>query len=167
MMRAGVSLAELQTVPEHSLILLVGPPGAGKSTFCHQVVLNALVMDRPVIYVATEQRPAQVLSALREQGLGQLGHGALRFVDAFSQTVGVAAQERPDTMQANCMDLNSISIAITRLQERMGRKGILLAFDSLTSPYLLGGAEVIRFMRLFVSKFAAEGNPVVALIDEG
>jgi predicted hydrocarbon binding protein len=65
------------------------------------------------------------------------------------------------------MDLNSISIAITRLQERMAQRGILLAFDSLTSPYLLSGAEVIRFMRLFLSKFAAEGNAVVALVDEG
>jgi predicted hydrocarbon binding protein len=43
----------------------------------------------------------------------------------------------------------------------------LLAFDSLTSPYLLSGAEVTRFMRLFLSKFAAEGNSVLALMDEG
>jgi predicted hydrocarbon binding protein len=63
--------------------------------------------------------------------------------------------------------LNSISIATTRLQERVGRKGILLAFDSLTSPYLFSGPEVIKFMRLFLSKFAAEENSVVALMDEG
>jgi len=49
----------------------------------------------------------------------------------------------------------------------MGRKGILLAFDSLTSPYLFSGVEVVKFMRLFLAKFAAEGNSVVALIDEG
>jgi KaiC/GvpD/RAD55 family RecA-like ATPase len=162
-----MSLAQIQEAPDRSVILLSGPPGAGKSTFCHQVVLNSLAIDRPVIFVTTEQRPAQVLNGLRERGLGGPGPGALCFVDAFSQTVGVAVPERPDTIHANCMDLNSITIATTRLQERMGRRGILLAFDSLTSPYLLSGAEVIRFMRLFLSKFAAEGNSVVALIDEG
>jgi predicted hydrocarbon binding protein/KaiC/GvpD/RAD55 family RecA-like ATPase len=165
--KRGLSLAEIQELPRNSLILLTGPPGAGKSTFCHQVVLNGLAMDRPVIFVTTEQRPAQVLSGLRERGLGQPAPAALSFVDAFSQTVGVAAPEWPDTIHANCIDLNSISIATTRLQERMGQKGILLAFDSLTSSYLLNGAEVVKFMRLFLSKFTAEGNSVLALMDEG
>ncbi len=162
-----LSLAEIQEVPKNSVILLAGPPGAGKSTFCHQVVLNGLAMDKPVIFVTTEQRPTQVISLLTEKGLGEPTPKAVTFVDAYSQTVGVESPERPDTIHANSMDLNSISIAVTKLQERMGRSGILLAFDSLTSPYLLSGAEVIRFMRLFLSKFTAEGNAVLALLDEG
>jgi predicted hydrocarbon binding protein/KaiC/GvpD/RAD55 family RecA-like ATPase len=162
-----VSLSDIQNVPTNSLILVTGPPGAGKSDFCHKVVLNSIALGRPILFVTTEQRPAQVLSGLRERGLGQPDPGVLRFVDAFSQTVGVAAPERQDTLQANCLDLNSISITITRLQERTGQRGILLAFDSLTSPYLFGASEVVKFMRLFLSRFAAEGNSVVALIDEG
>jgi len=163
----AVSLHEVQEIPRYSLILLTGPPGAGKSSFCHQVVLNDLAMDRPVIFVTTGQHAAQVVTLLRESGLGEVAPGALHFVDAFSQTVGAAAPERQDTLQANCMDLNSISIAITRLQERIGQTGMLLAFDSLTSPYLFTGGEVVRFMRLFLSKFAADGNSVLALMDEG
>jgi predicted hydrocarbon binding protein len=88
-------------------------------------------------------------------------------VDAFAQTVGLATPERSDTIHASCVDLNSISVAVTKLQRRTGRKGTLLAFDSLTSPYLFGGREVVRFMKLFLSKFAAEGNAVLALVDEG
>jgi len=130
-------------------------------------VLNGLAMDKPVIFVTTEQRPPQVISLLREKGLGEPTPEAVSFVDAYSQTVGVETPDRPDAIYANCMDLNSISIAVTKLQERMGRSGILLAFDSLTSPYLLSGAEVTRFMRLFLSKFTAEGNAVLALLDEG
>jgi predicted hydrocarbon binding protein/KaiC/GvpD/RAD55 family RecA-like ATPase len=163
----GLSLAEIQEVPKKSLMLLAGPPGAGKSSFCHQVVLNGLAMDKPVIFVTTEHGPSDVIGLLREKGLGEPTPGALNFVDAYSQTVGVATPDRPDAVYANCMDLNSISIATTKLQERMGQRGILLAFDSLTSPYLLSGAEVTRFMRLFLSKFAAEGNAVLALLDEG
>ena len=162
-----MSLAKIQEPPERGLILLAGPPGAGKSTFCHQVVLNGLAMGKPVIFVTTEKGPAEILGLLREKGMGELAPAALSFVDAFDETVGVATPERPDTIHANCVDLNSISIATTRLQERMGQRGILLAFDSLTSPYLFSGAEVTKFMRLFLSKFAAEGNSVVALMDEG
>jgi predicted hydrocarbon binding protein/KaiC/GvpD/RAD55 family RecA-like ATPase len=167
MERSGVLFARTKDVPRNSLILLAGPPGAGKSTFCHQVVLNGLAMDRPVIFVTTEQGAAEITALLRERGMAQLPPAALSFVDAFTETVGLMCPERPDTVCANCADLNSISIATTRLQERMGQGGILLAFDSLTSPYLFSGAEVIKFMRLFLSRFAAQGNSVVALVDEG
>ena len=143
-------LAEIQKVPEETLILLAGPPGAGKSRFCDQVVLNDVAMEKPVIFVTTEQRPRQVVTRLGERGLGEPAPEAVSFVDAYSQTVGVESPERPDTIFANCVDLNSISIATTKLQERMGRRGILLAFDSLTSPYLLSGAEVTRFIRPFL-----------------
>jgi len=37
----------------------------------------------------------------------------------------------------------------------------------LTSPYLLSGPEVVRFMRLTLSRFAGEGNSVLACFDEG
>jgi len=167
MEKRGLSLAEIQEIPRDSLTLVIGPPGAGKSAFCHQVILNSIAENRPVIFVTTEQSPSGVMQLLIEKGMGGPKSEVLSFVDAFSQTVGVEIPDRPDTICADCADLNSISIATTRLQERMGQKGILLAFDSLTSPYLFSGAEIAKFMRLFLSKLAAEGNSVLALMDEG
>jgi predicted hydrocarbon binding protein/KaiC/GvpD/RAD55 family RecA-like ATPase len=163
----SLSLAEIQEVPKECLTLIVGPPGTGKSTFCHQVVLNGLAAEKPVIFITTEQNSSAIEASLSDKGMGDTTPGVLSFVDAFAQTVGLATPVRPDTIGASCVDLNSISMATTRLQERIGRKDIVLAFDSLTSPYLFNGAEVTKFMRLFLSKFAAEGNSVMALIDEG
>jgi predicted hydrocarbon binding protein/KaiC/GvpD/RAD55 family RecA-like ATPase len=162
-----MSLAEIQEVPKESLILLSGSPGAGKSTFCHQVVLNNLAVDRPIIFVTTEHGPAEVIGLLRENGLGELPPGALSFIDAFGQTVGATTTDRADTISANCEDLNSISMAIAKLQEKIGRRDVFLAFDSLTSPYLFNEKEVFRFVRLCLAKFASEGNSVLALMDEG
>jgi predicted hydrocarbon binding protein/KaiC/GvpD/RAD55 family RecA-like ATPase len=167
MEKRGVSLAEIQEVPRSNLILLSGPPGAGKSTFCHQAVLNGLAMERPVIYVTTEHGPSEVTDLLKEKGVGEPPPGALNFIDAFGETVGATTPERPDTIDANCEDLNSISMAIARLQERIGQRDVFLAFDSLTSPYLFNEKEVFRFIRLCLAKFASEGNSVLALMDEG
>ena len=160
-----VSLSQLQEVQPRNMILLVGPPGSGKSTFCHRTVLNNITL-RPVIYVTTESGPSKVTDSLREMGLGETLPHPLGFVDAFHETVGLQSTPWPDAVGASCADLTSLSIAISKQQERM-RGNILLVLDSLTSPYLLSGPEVVRFMRMTLSRFAAEGNSVLACIDEG
>jgi predicted hydrocarbon binding protein/KaiC/GvpD/RAD55 family RecA-like ATPase len=163
----AASLAQIADVPTGSLILVTGRPGAGKSTFCHQVVLNGIATDRPILFVTTEQGPSEITALLREKGMAEVPPGTLSFVDAFAETVGLATPERADTLGANCEDLNSISLAVAKLQQSVGRKDILLAFDSLTSPYLFNREEILRFIRLCLLRFAAEGNSVVALMDEG
>jgi predicted hydrocarbon binding protein/KaiC/GvpD/RAD55 family RecA-like ATPase len=162
-----VSLSQLQEVPPKSMILLVGAPGSGKSTFCHRSVLNNLATNKPVIFVTTEHAPSDVTRFLRERGLGETPSGVLNFVDAFHKTVGLSTAGRPDTVYASCGDLTSIEVAISKVQDRIRRKNVLLVFDSLTSPYLLNGEEIIRFLRLSLAKFSAEGNSVLACMDEG
>lgn len=162
-----MTLADIRKVPQKSLLLLTGPPGAGKTTLSHLMTLTGVASERPVIYVTTEQTPADVENRLKEKGLGEISPNALIFVDAFSETVGLKSEKRSGIVKANCIDLNSLSMAITKAKQRMGQQDALLVFDSLTSPYYFSGSEVIRFVRLFLSKFAAEDNAVVATIDEG
>jgi KaiC/GvpD/RAD55 family RecA-like ATPase/predicted hydrocarbon binding protein len=162
-----VSIAQVQEIPLKNMILLVGPPGSGKSTFCQQVALQSLAMDRPVIFVTTEYGPPEVERGLKEQGLREIQPGLLNFVDVYHETVGLSVSDRPDTIHANCEDLSSIGMAIAKLSERIERKDIQLIFDSLTSPYIFGGSEVLRFVKMTLSRFAAEKNAVLAGIDEG
>jgi predicted hydrocarbon binding protein/KaiC/GvpD/RAD55 family RecA-like ATPase len=161
------SLSQLQEVPLTKMILLVGPPGAGKSTFCQQVAVQSLAMDKPIIFVTTEYGSSEAEQVLRERGLREIEPSLLSFVNAYHQTVGLSVSDRPDTVHARCEDLSTIDIAISKLNERMGRKGVLLVFDSLTSPYLFNSSEILRFMRLTLSGFAASGNAVLVCIDEG
>ncbi len=162
-----MSLAQLQEIPLGKMVLLVGPPGSGKSTFCQQVALQSLAVDRPIIFVTTEYGSSDAERALRERGLREIEPSLLSFVNVYHETVGLSVSDRPDTVHAHCEDLSSIGIAISKLSERIGRKGVLLVFDSLTSPYLFSGSEVLRFIRMTLSGFAAEGNSVLTCIDEG
>ena len=162
-----VSLTQLQEIPSENMILLVGPPGSGKSTFCQQAILKGLAIDKPIIYVTTERGPSKAEAALKERGLAHVEPGLLSFVDAYNETVGVSVSDRPDTVYADCNDLSSIDIAISKLSERIERKHILLVFDSLTSPYLFSGSVILRFMRQTLSKYGAKGNAVLVSIDEG
>jgi len=161
-----MSFSKIQTPPKGCVLLLTGSPGAGKSTFCHQVVVKSIADQCPVILVATENTPEDVFTQLRARGLGDKKPDQLRFVDAFTQTVGLTCNSHQDTVCAHCADLNSLSMAITKLSTRMGQS-LLLVLDSLTSPYLFNGMEVVKFMQLFLTKFAQNGNAVLATMDEG
>jgi predicted hydrocarbon binding protein/KaiC/GvpD/RAD55 family RecA-like ATPase len=162
-----VSLSQLQEVPPRNVILLVGPPGSGKTTFCQQSILQNIAMDRPIIYVMTEYGPSEAEKDLKERGLARVEPGMLNYVDAYNETVGVAVSDRVDTIHADCNDLSSIDIAITKLTEQIGKKDVLLVFDSLSSPYLFIGSETLRFIRQTLSRFAAKGNAVLACMDKG
>jgi len=160
-----VSLAQLQEIPSKNLILLVGPPGAGKSTFCQETVLKSITME-PVVYVTTESTPSEIVESFRQRGLGEELPHPLGFVDAFRETVGLPSVDRSDVIDASCGDLTSLSIAIIKMRERIGENA-LLVFDSLTSPYLMNGSEVLRFIRTTLLRLAVEGNAVLTCIDEG
>jgi predicted hydrocarbon binding protein/KaiC/GvpD/RAD55 family RecA-like ATPase len=160
-----VSLTQLQEIPSENMILLVGPPGSGKSTFCQETVLKSITMG-PVVYVTTESTPSEIVESFRQRGLGEELPHPLGFVDAFRETVGLPSVERSDVVDASCGDLTSLSIAIIKMRERMGENA-LFVFDSLTSPYLMNGSEVLSFIRTTLLRLAVEGNAVLTCIDEG
>ena len=66
------SLSQLQEIPSKNVILLVGPPGSGKTTFCQQVALRSLAMDKPIIFVTTEYGSSDAENVLREKGLWEV-----------------------------------------------------------------------------------------------
>jgi predicted hydrocarbon binding protein/KaiC/GvpD/RAD55 family RecA-like ATPase len=160
-----VSLSQLQEIPSKNLILLVGPPGSGKSTFCQETILKSITL-RPVIYVTTESTPSDIVESFRQRGLGKELPHPLGFVDAFRETVGLPIMTQPDVVAASCEDLTSLNIAISKMRERVDET-FLLVFDSLTSPYLMNGSEVLRFIRTTLLRLAVEGNAVLTCIDEG
>jgi len=116
--------------------------------------------------VTTESTPSEILESFRRRGLGEEFPHTLGFVDAFRETVGLPSIERSDVIDASCEDLTGLSIAISKMRERVGENA-LLVFDSLTSPYLMNGSEVLRFMRTTLLRLAVEGNAVLTCIDEG
>ena len=160
-------IAEIQNIPHKKLVLVTGPPGAGKSTLCQQIALQNIAAGLQVIYVITESSSDDLVHNLRDRGLGETKPDSLAIVDAYTQTVGLACSSQKTTICAHCADLNSISMAVSKLRRRLNGQDVLLVFDSLTSPYLFNGLNVVKFIQQFLAKFAQEGNRVLVTMDEG
>jgi len=160
-------IQEIRNIPKKKVILVTGSPGAGKSTFCQQVALQNLAADSKVIYTTTESTSDDLLMQFHEKGWTETVADNCRIVDAFTQTVGLSCNSRSDVVCAHCADLNSISMGVTKLQTLLQEDNVLLVFDSLTSPYLFNGLNVVRFIQQFLVKFAQEGNRVLVTMDEG
>jgi predicted hydrocarbon binding protein/KaiC/GvpD/RAD55 family RecA-like ATPase len=160
-----LSLNTIQSIPSGNLILLVGPPGSGKSNFCNQTVLTS-IQDKPVIYVTTESPPSRIATSLEEMGLGKIFTDSISYVDSFSKTIGLTEKTSLVVEEASSENLVSLSIAIIKLQRKL-REKFLLLFNSLTSPYLINGFATLDFVRKMLLKIAAQGNAVLVGMDEG
>ena len=64
-----MSLHWLQDIPDSKIVMLVGPPGSGKSTFCYQTILYNLAVNKPVIFVTTEYDTLEAERSLKMKGL--------------------------------------------------------------------------------------------------
>jgi KaiC/GvpD/RAD55 family RecA-like ATPase len=100
-----VSSTQLQEVPPKSLILLVGASGSGKSTFCQQAILQALTIDKPVIYVTTEYDQSEAIKKLREIGLGEVEPGLMTFVDGYTKTVRALTSPYENSQKRNPLNM--------------------------------------------------------------
>ena len=162
-----MSIIELMEIPIGKTVLIVGPPGSGKSTFCQEAVLYNLSANKPVIFMTTEYSSDEAEGFLKEMGLTYSSSESLYYIDGYNQTVGLPVSDQTDTINVSSGNLTSLAIALTKHQRKIGRKGILLVLDSLTSSYLLCGSDVVRFLRTTLSRFAGEGNSVLVCFDEG
>ena len=162
-----MQITDIKNIPLKKLILVTGAPGAGKSTLSQQIALDNIASGRRVIFVITEATSEGLIQVLMDKGLGLSIPDSLSIVDAYTQTIGLVCSPQINTICANCADLNSISMAITKIQSRFKGDDNLLVFDSLTSPYIFNGPKVIKFIYQFLIKFAQDGNRVLVNIDEG
>jgi len=163
-------IADLIDPPAGRLVLVYGPPGAGKSEFLLKLLAhNILDQGRAAIMVTSNREPEAVLEELRriEPVLESRRDSVhLDLIDAYRGTVGLFASEQTFPT-ASCSDLSGLSITMGKVAKTINSPDLLIVFDRLTPIYLMNGANALKFVQTTLLRYAAEGRRVVVAIDEG
>ena len=110
-------------LPRHRTTLLIGGPGAGKTVFALQCLVNAVRRQRsPGIFVAFEERPRQIAAngATFDWGLASLTAKELFFLDAHLS---------PTLVKAGDFDLAGMLAMLAAKKKEIGAQWIV--FDGI------------------------------------
>src|SRR3989337_672698 len=117
--------------PTNSSILLVGPPGCGKSTLCQQFIYEGLKNKQPGLYITLDLSPKEVIDSMNNFGFKTANMlDKLKFIDAYSWRTGKAGKEYTVSNLGNVNELNiMISQVIKELDDSPIKRNV---FDSIS-----------------------------------
>lgn len=124
-------------------ILLVGPPGVGKSTYSRQFLLEGLKNGEKVIIVATDEFPEQIMTNLERMDPKINDFNNLLIVDCYSSHLGIAS-----TSPYSISPRNLQGILIT-IQDLLNNGASRLVLDSITTLTIVNGPGVgMQFLHI-------------------
>ena len=142
-------------LPKGSNILVTGPQGTGKSSFCRQFLIEGLKHDEKSLFLAIDDNPNQIRNKLSEMTNDPIKHyednNILRFVDAYSWSSLEPPQDEKYIITGT-LELNQLSGTISdastdigqTIQQKEGGRRIIDTISSLLINFELSSAQ--RFL---------------------
>ena len=150
--------------PKDSTILLVGPPGVGKSIFCEQVLNKGVEMKEKCIFVTFDTRPEAIRDSMAR--FGWRINGNLTFLDCFSWRIGSEC----NSVYAidGLSDLNQLNMVFTDMLRDIGKRDKRLVADSISTLFLYSDPHMVPlFLHDFIAKSNSTDSTVFLTLEEG
>lgn len=140
--KTGVQLLDRLSMggfPTPSNVLILGPPGVGKSILCRQVLYAGLKMGGSGVYITLDEPGSEVVQAMEN-----LGFDIASFLDENRLKI-------IESTPSNLADLNNLSIELANaVRELKPDTDLRIVIDSLTSILSLNVGDIrscIEFVR--------------------
>ncbi len=149
-------------LPENRLYLLLGSPGAGKTTIALQYLLEGAARGEQGLYIALSETRDEILSVARSHGW-PIDRISIFELSALEQQL--AQEERNTVFHPAEIELNKTTqMLLQRIQEVKPRR---LVLDSLSELRLLSDSA-LRYRRQMLSlkQFFAGQQMTVLLLDD-
>jgi circadian clock protein KaiC len=143
-------------LPRHRTSLLIGGPGAGKTVFALQCLVNAVRRQRaPGIFVAFEENPRQIIAngATFDWGLASLPEKQLFFLDAHLS---------PTLVKAGDFDLAGMLAMLAAKKQEIGAQWIV--FDGIDVLLTLLQDPVAEMREIYRLRDWLADNALTAIV---
>jgi circadian clock protein KaiC len=143
-------------LPRHRTSLLIGGPGAGKTVFALQCLVNAVRRQRaPGIFVAFEESPRQIMAngATFNWGLASLAQKELFFLDAHLS---------PTLVKTGDFDLAGMLAMLAAKKKEIGAQWIV--FDGIDVLLTLLQDPVAEMREIYVIRDWLADNALTAIV---
>lgn len=138
-------------LPKAANILLMGPYGTGKSTFCRQFLLQGLNRQEHCLLVTIDDEPGRIREYLGQGKTDAYAFekdGLLRLVDAYSWCSGLPAENERFAV-SGVLELNQLSSVISDAGAELGqciqdKAGGRRVIDSISSLFIHFDLPVVQ-----------------------
>jgi KaiC/GvpD/RAD55 family RecA-like ATPase len=160
-------------LPSNSNVFVYGPPFTGKLVLLDLFIAEGLRKGIPAIFVLTDKSPGEIREGLM-QVLPKVDvyekKGLLRYVDAYSKSMGIDVEEPNTVYVEKPTDLDELGMAVTNIQKSLGseHKYHKLAFHSVsTIMAYTDSMTTFRFLQTVSSRNKRAGAVSLYCMDYG
>ena len=152
-------------VPTGSNILLVGPPGVGKTVFSESLICECLHNMDKAMYVTLDHAPRDVKKRVLMQGIDlEKEDSKLVFVDGYSWLIGDSTEK---FYVRNLSNLSDLSVKMNSADSAIGNESFFI-FDSISTLLVYGTEdEVARFIEVNMARMKNVNNVGVWVVEQG
>lgn len=160
-------------VPASSQTLIYGAPFLGKDVLAHGFALANLREERPAVFLLTNDAAVNVRKHLQTMDAAYAtyeANGLVRFIDAYSRSLGIA-EDQPHTEYVDgVLNLNGLSVAVNNAEKAAatGHEHHTLVVDSVSTIIAMTNPQTaFRFLQVLVGKTRMSGATGMLLLDHG
>ena len=151
-------------VPLGSNVVLIGPPGVGKTMFCEALLCECLSKRVEALYITLDHTPKDVRNRISKREIDLTRREVLVFVDGYSWLVGESTERY---RVGNLSNLSDLSVKIISASSELG-DGIFFVFDSISTLLLYSVEnEVERFLGVNMARMKHTSNVGVWVVEQG
>jgi KaiC/GvpD/RAD55 family RecA-like ATPase len=158
------ALENLMEVKEGKNIVLIGPPGSGKTVLCQNIFCEAMRNGIPCMYVSTHSAPQELIEEMRLLGIEERS-GLYIFVDLYSWVVGETIKSGYGV--SNLSDLAGLNVVLSSAADSL-KGGALVIFDTISTLVNYNSEDLtIRFLRSHLARMKKLCNIGFYAADDG
>ena len=155
--------------PKNSTVILLGPPGVGKTTFINQFMNAGLEKGQGGIYISLDDSPDELKESASNMGwkFDNYSQDDVIFIDGYSWRLGGGEESGKFTIEGPS-DLNQMNMTLSDAFRELSKEEKRVVLDSVSTLILYTNpSSSVKFLQVVCAKSKAVNGTTLLSVEEG